>query len=301
LLKKSGAMLLPAFIHRRKGPYHDLILEEPIRIGKEEDYIHVMERYNQLLEKHVRISPDQWFLMHKKWKLTPLKNVLVLDDGKKGHLTQSMAVTEGLKEYRQREGYDGKNTKIENAQIKFKSKPAKVIFNCISVFFSKRCRGCLKCMKWALDKDSYESLIRIYADVIISTGSTLYAINKLMSIENNARNVTVLDPGIIHRSKFNLVIIPKHDIGFADEKKLPANIISTDLALNSIDAGELDHLRRTLSVDSLDKAEKGTNLGLLIGGNNAFFEFSPVFTSELIQGLKKVISLGIITRLNLER
>ncbi len=87
--QKSGAWILPAFIHRKEGPYHDLVLEEPMKIGPNEDLKPYMRKYNSLLEKHIRKDPEQWFWMHKRWKKNPVKKIMVLDDGRRGHLKQS--------------------------------------------------------------------------------------------------------------------------------------------------------------------------------------------------------------------
>ncbi|MGB3082368.1 MAG: lysophospholipid acyltransferase family protein, partial [Candidatus Omnitrophota bacterium] len=110
--QKTGAWVLPAFMHRVKGPYHEVVLEEPMIIGKNEDITPYAQAYNRLLEKHVREDPDQWFWMHKKWKMTPVKKIMVLDDDKKGHLKQSLAVVKQIKRYREKEGFSPDQTKV---------------------------------------------------------------------------------------------------------------------------------------------------------------------------------------------
>lgn len=274
MAQKTGACILPAFIHRTKGPHHDLFLEPVIRVREADDLIHPMKEYSRLLEKHIRKSPDQWFWMHKRWKATPVRKIMVLDDGKKGHLKQSLAAVDELKRYRESEGYSPEDTQVDIVSVRFKNKTAKGSFNCASPFFSSRCQGCLKCLKMALSEESYNDLIKRYADVIISCGSTLFAVNMLLKIENNAKNLTVLDPGFLNRKKFDLVIIPKHDIsGSLPDKK---NIVTIDLAPNLIRPEEM------ISEDAQKKC-----VGLLFGGDNKYFAFGKELTKNVAIGIKK--------------
>ena len=76
IAERTGAYILPAFIHRVKGKYHELYLEPPMKIEKGGDLIPYMEEYNRLLEKHISANPEQWLWMHKRWKMTPLKKML---------------------------------------------------------------------------------------------------------------------------------------------------------------------------------------------------------------------------------
>ncbi|MBU2264204.1 glutamate--tRNA ligase, partial [Patescibacteria group bacterium] len=61
--------------------------------------------------------------------------------------------------------------------IKFKNKFTKMLLNIAGIFASKRCQGCLKCLKFCLTKESFEDLKNRYADIIISCGSSTTAAN----------------------------------------------------------------------------------------------------------------------------
>ena len=282
IAQKCGAWILPAFIHRRKGPYHDLILEEPMVIGKDDDIMPFMEKYSNLLEKHIRDYPDQWLWMHKRWKVTPLKKVLILDDGKRGHLKQSLAVAERIRRYRESENYSPEHLEATVKEVKFKNKLRRTLLSAMAPFFTNRAQGRLGVLRWALEEESYQSLVKVYADVVISCGSALSGVNRLMKIENYARNVTVLDPGFLMRKKFNLVVIPRHDAAVKRDGK-DSNIVVTDLAPNLITPEELIRFREK------EELSGKLRIGLLLGGDNKFFTFGESLMKTLTEELKKIL------------
>jgi len=277
--QKSGAWVLPAFIHRVKGPYHELIIEEPMVVGKDDDIGPYMLKYNRLLEKHVRAYPEQWFWVHKRWKRTSVKYVMVLDDGKKGHLKQSLAAVKQIGIYRREEGYLPEDLKVDTVRVRFRSRAHRAAFNAASPFFGARCQGCLNCLKACLDDESYAAVSGRYADVIVSCGSALAAVNRLLKIENNARNLTVLDPGRPFRSRDNVIVIPRHDARPDMEKR--ENVAVTDLAPNLIDPEVISVWREKAP----DYGDPG--IGLLFGGDNAYFLFSDERTKAVAEGMKK--------------
>ncbi|MFC1644217.1 ELM1/GtrOC1 family putative glycosyltransferase [Candidatus Omnitrophota bacterium] len=283
IAERTGACILPAFIRRIKGPYHELVLEPAMTMRAGEDIIPYMQEYNRLLEKHIRNYPDQWLWMHKRWKVTPVKKVMVLDDGKKGHLKQSLAVVEQIKRYRADEGYAPEHLEVDIVKIRFKNKLTKTIFNASSRFFTPRCQGCLKCLKRALDKESYETVSSRYADVVVSCGSTLSGVNKMMKMENNARNVTVLDPGFLNRGKFDLIVIPRHD--FLKKHLKEERIIVTDLAPTSLRPEGLTSFR--VWAQEAGGSPGRISIGLLLGGDNPHFTFGEELLDSLVQNIRK--------------
>lgn len=271
--QKCGAWVLPAFVHRVKGPYHEVVLEEPLEIKEGEDLLPYIQRYNDLLEKNIRNHPEQWFWMHKRWKATPLKSVLVLDDAKMGHLKQSLAAVKQIRKYRQDKGFAAEHTKVDIVRIKFKNDLRKAVFNSLSPAFSSRCQGSLKFLRWALDDESYRSAVMRYADVVVSCGSALAGVNITLKRENYCRNLTILDPGRSNRGKFDVVVMPAHD---AKGKKQADNVAVTDLAPNLIDPDEIASFP-----PSIAKPHRGTCIGLLAGGDNDEFAFSKELARSL--------------------
>ncbi len=284
IAQKTGASILPAFMHRVKGPYHKLVLEEPMSIAKDEDVIPFMEEYNCLLEKHVNESPEQWFWMHKRWKATTLKKIMVLDDGKKGHLKQAMAVVKQIERFRLDEGASAGDTETDVVRVEYKNRAAKVLLSVTGPFIPDWFQLHLIFLRIVLKHASYEDIVNRYADVIVGCGSSLVSINRWLKLENVARNVAVLDPGPFNRGKFDLIVIPEHDIDGRLAKR--ENVIVTQLAPNLIDPEGLG---------LLDKEERGAReetpgtlkIGVLIGGDNRYFRFSDTLARSMSDALRK--------------
>lgn len=276
--QKCGAWVLPAFIWRVKGPYHEVMIEEPLEIKEGEDLLPYMRRYNELLEKHIKAHPDQWFWMHKRWKVTPLKKILVLDDGKKGHLKQSLAVVKQIKNYRRDKGFSEENTPVDIVRIGFRSIFRRSVFSVLSRVASRKAQGKQRLLEWALDSESYQNAIMRYADVIVSCGSALSGVNAALKSENYGRSVAVLDPGPIFRKRFDVVVIPAHDL---KGMKPTDNMALTDLAPNLIEPSVLADIPVTPKPEG-----SGPCIGLLIGGDNKYFEIGPDVARAVAVGVK---------------
>lgn len=286
IASKTGAFILPAFMARVKGPYHKLILEEPIKIKKGEDITPYLARYNKLLEKHITMYPEQWLWLHKRWKATPIKKVTVISDGKKGHLNQSLALSRELKRYRERSGYIWEDTKVEIVDAKFKNKFTKILLPFLALFSGKRCQGCMRCLRFCLRRDFYEELIRRYSDIVISCGSSVAAVNRFFSIENNAKSAVLMKPSILGLNKFDMAVLPWHD-----RKKGTSNgsIIVTETVPNLIDEEYLKNSSREISRIAKLEMPKTSGasriIGVLLGGDNSDFALTENITKELLDNI----------------
>jgi len=284
----SGAWVLPAFIHRVDGPYHELVLEEPMKIGKNDELRPYMERYNVLLEQHIRRFPDHWFWMHKRWKATPLKKVLVLDDGKRGHFKQSMAVVDQIKDHRRNEGVPEQYLDVEVAEVRYKGRWGKLFLNLSACFVSTAFQMHLKILKFALERTSYEHIVSRYADVVVSCGSSLFGVNRIVKLENSARNITVFDPGKYLRNRFNLIIAPRHDFK-RGTGGLPGNMIITDMTPTAISPAGLARIAAE------ETGEKGMgasdkSIGVLAGGDNKWYRFTEEVAASLASSVNRACS-----------
>ncbi len=266
----TGATIIMPFMHRVKGAYHECMVYGPMNIGKNDDIRPFMEEYNRMLEEEVKKHPEQWLWMHKRWKATPLRKIMVLDDGKKGHLNQSLAVFEQLKKHREDEGFNPEDTELDVFKITFKSKFTRTLFNVLCPFVGKGAQGSMKLLTWAIDNESYDRAVKSYADIIISCGSALAGVNKMLRIENNARSLVVMDPGKALEKYFDLIIVPRHDY---DEKKHKKDkYVITDLAPNLIMPEDLN--------EYVQKKD-GPCVGLLFGGDNKHFTFGEKLTKKV--------------------
>lgn len=279
---KTGAIILPAFLVRENGPYHSLCIEPPIEVKEGEDLAPHIRKYNQILEGFATKYPEQWLWFHRRWKHCPVKKVVILSDGKAGHLNQSMAVFEAFKKYRVDKKIDPSNTELEIIDIKFKKGIYKVLINICGIFSGKKCQGCLKCLKFALTEDCYKKLATTFADVVISTGFSLAGANSIFKYENNAKNAVVMRPGLLNFRKFNMVILHKHDL---KKKVNDKKVIESQIVPNTINAASLKAAEKDFA--SIIKTENKIRIGVLLGGDNDAFAYKPEYIGKMVDGLIK--------------
>lgn len=281
IAKRTDSLILPAFIVRTAGAYHKLYLEEYIDFRNTQSTDAVREnlqRYMALLERYVREYPDQWLWLHKRWKSTPVKTVLVLSDGKTGHLNQSLAIARQIQKVRTMQGYKETDTKIAVIDVKYKSKFARIALTVAAKFATWRCHGLMRYMKACLEKDSYNMLMRTYSEYVVSCGSVTAAVNVFMAKENNASNIIIMKPDMIGLRQFSLAIIPKHD-----RPPLRKNVVTTTLAPNLIDRDSMHEYGAKLKEQV--NIEKNIVLGALIGGSNPGFTMTKDMVNKAISGI----------------
>ncbi len=73
---RYGAAVLPAFnIRRSDGRYHVIIAPpvELVRSGDlERDIAENTARFNTIIERHIRMAPDNWLWIHRRWREKPI-------------------------------------------------------------------------------------------------------------------------------------------------------------------------------------------------------------------------------------
>jgi KDO2-lipid IV(A) lauroyltransferase len=284
IAKHTGSLILPNFIVRTGGPYHKVYLEEYIdfKATKSDDDIRQnLQKFFKILESYVRKYPDQWLWLHKRWKSTPVRTVLVLSDGKPGHLNQSLAVARQIQKARTTQGHRLEDTRIEVVEVKFKNGFSRTGLSACAFFATWRCHGCMRCMELCLKDSSYKALMRTYSDFVVSCGSSLAAANIFMSIENNAKNIVIMKPpSVLGLGKFDLAVIPKHDNPPARK-----NVVGTLLAPNLIDEQRLKDDGQRL-VKKTGGSVKDA-IGLFIGGDNPEFALTKDVIDKVIDGALK--------------
>jgi len=197
-----------------------------------------------------------------------VKKIIVLSDGRKGHLNQSLALAESFSKYRLAKDIYEENNHVEIIDVRFKSKLRKAFVNVCGAFSGGGCQGCLRCLKFALEPVSYEKLIKTYADVVISTGFSLAAVNSVYTRENNAKNAICMKPGFLGYGKFNLVVLPRHDVHRSIRNK---KIVVTDISPNLINESYLEKGKEALS-KKINKKNDLT-IGVLLGGDSSDFKY----------------------------
>lgn len=284
--EKTGSTILPAFIVRENGPYHKIDVLNPIDFTKtgdsKKDVESGVQEFSRILESYVRKYPSQWLWVHKRWKSTPQRNIVILNDTKAGHLNQGIAVAQIIQKYRIDKGHAPEHTKYEVVDVKYRKGSGRGMLTIAGNFSSSHCQGCMACMRMSLTKASYDKLMAVHADIVISCGASLAPVNVLMAKENNAKSVIIMRPSLIGLKKFNLAIIPRHD-----RPKRAKNVLVTIGAPNRI-TDELiqGEAKRIAAQFGLPQAK--ARIGLLIGGSNPDYEMGMSRIKEVIAGVKAV-------------
>jgi len=274
---KTKAEILPSFIRRVGTDKHIARAGDPFELvntgNKERDTKENLQKITDILEDYVRKFPEQWLWSHKRWKSTPQRSIIVLTDGKAGHLNQAMGTAEMVEEalgWRlEARGIEEKPiVKIQAVDVKFKGRFTKMLLNLAGIFASKRCQGCLRCLKFCLTKESFENLKNRYADIIISCGSSAAAANIFLKYENNAKNIIIMKPGMGCDKKVDLIILPRHDA----KRKIGRNTLITEGAPNRITQEAMGKAVDGLNAQLGARQVSRKGIGLLIGGDAKGFK-----------------------------
>ncbi len=182
--------------------------------------------------------------------------ILVLSDKKPGHYKQSLGIVQKIPDCR-----------VEWVEIEYRAKwrdNLLRVFMCVFQGVPLSSGFIQKMFKWCLTTQTYNTLLKLQdTDVILSTGSSLGAINLLLSRTLHAKSVTCLRPSPIGIRHFDLAILPKL---YWDKAKPSDNICQTIGVPNPISPELLDTDKASI-MQSLNLQE-GIYIGILIGGSD---------------------------------
>jgi len=281
LALKYNSVVIPVFYTRIKGPYMKIFVEPPFTFKKTgnlaKDIQENLQGLISIFEKYILRYPQEYLWTYKIYKHTQQKNILILSDGKTGHLRQSQALAKIASSYLTDKAI---STNIDDVEVKFKnnlSRKALTLSSCLSGKY--QCQGCLWCLKAFLKADTYKSLISKNPDIVISCGSAIAGVNFVITRENLAKSIAIMRPSVLSMKRFDLVIMPAHD-----KPKRGKNIVVTEGALNLIDEEyikpQVESLRARI------KNEKDLVLGLLLGGDTKNFTLSAELLRPIIAQIK---------------
>ncbi|MFH1858160.1 MAG: ELM1/GtrOC1 family putative glycosyltransferase [Candidatus Omnitrophota bacterium] len=278
---KTGCEVIPCFIRRTHHAHHVIEVMEPLQAASsgddEADIRKGLQQFADRLEHMIRKYPDQWLWFHKRWKSSPTRNVALLSDGKAGHLNQSLGVASALEQVLRQNGKTVASQ--DKLEIRYKRSWRRAVITFLSLQSNRRCRGCLKCVRWALTPESYESLIRARYDFIVSTGSGLAPLNRILSKDHGARSIVVMDPVLPGAAFFDLAVIPEHD-----RPKPASNIVTTSGAPHCL----TDEVVQREGARLLERIGRPATpfLGLLVGGDTEEFRWIPESFSKVLEKVK---------------
>jgi len=260
--------------HKLSFTVHNLI-----RTGDDgKDVITNLESIHRKYESYLRDAPEEYLWFFKRWKHSPQRNILVLNDTKAGHLKQSLAVVDLIKTL----PFDI-NVKVVDA--KFNNKLQKLIFHICAFFFGKNCQGCMWCIRRLFDSNKQNELLGNYYDAVISTGSSLAMLNRLIAFENGAKSIVVMRPGMFSAKRFDLVIALEHD-------NVPKfkNVISIKSALSSsIKEVNKNNIEEVIKEYNLDvQSFVHPVIGIFLGGSNKYLTLDKNTVDSVLSSLDNV-------------
>lgn len=286
---RTGAPIFPSFDVRQDWIRHrievkDALVMPPVDTPPEEAERIVLQQFADVLEAQIRRHPDRWLWAHRRWKSTPNRSVLILSDGKTGHLNQSMTVLEAFREERRLRGAAPDQTQAKVVVVQFKNKFFENFIKILSIILNGALPFKHGLMKSVLKPSCYETLMQTYADVVISCGSSLAVVNVCVKNENQAKSVVVMKPPFL--KGFDAMIVPRHD-----KIKRGDSIFVTDRALSLISAPTLAQEGQRLQA-VLNLPRFGKKIGLLVGGDTKTLRFSPGVFQKIIGEIERFLSRG---------
>jgi len=273
----KGAVVLPVFIRRIRGAHHHIMVDPAIAVDRSLSQEHAIRqsitRFAAALTHHVTEDPSQWLWMHKRWKHTPARRVLVLSDGKLGHVKQSLGVVEAFRE-------SGLSVSHQVVEIRYRHRAARALALLWSWLLPRA--GAARCLSAVLEPAAAEALLGRYADVVVSCGASLGPVNLLWAAENRAKSVTVMNPAPLPLGRFHLVIAPRHD-------RLPerANVVRIAGAVNRVREEDLARAGERLRAHPKFRLPAGLTgrspaVAVFIGGETDHQTVTAAFAEALI-------------------
>ncbi len=202
LAKKFNKKIYPCFAYRRKAFSNLAVIGDSIETHNksEED---LLAQINRIYQEYLTASPEYYFWPYKRFKRKLDKKILILNDGKSGHFKQSQAFLELAKQ-------GNKYIQAKSIDVEYKNYFCRVLANLVALCAEKHSLSSGKWLSFLLKRSAEQALSMEFTDIVVSTGSFIAPINKLVSSYLGAKSVVILRPNIPLR-QFDLAIIPEHD------------------------------------------------------------------------------------------
>lgn len=293
----TGAPILPVFIVRTGGSAHELVVEDPLPIPEEgalESRIRQgIAAYLQILERYVRQYPSQWLWLHRRWKSSPSRRVLLFSDGKAGHLAQMRGLAERIQTAWERRWLDDKRLKawrqrpmveVKTVAVAYRHRVWRWALTGLASVVPHRFAGGDRWLRWGLAPHSYEALRSAHADVSVSCGASTAAAHLLWAWGIRSKTIHITRVRVPSWRRFDLSVLPRHDLtdGEAAGSSSPHSVLVTDGALSPAvreDPARQAGWRARLGLD------KSVQIGLLLGGPARGVALAPGQMEQVVQGL----------------
>lgn len=290
----TGAPILPVFMVRQSGPFHQMTVEEPLVVpeqGTEPERLQAgIAAYLAVLEKQVRAYPEQWLWLHRRWKSCPERRVLIFSDGKAGHLSQCLGLADRIETvWNKKVGGDPRlkilpvkrplvSTRV--VEVRYRHPFWKPVLSCVAAVSGKHPSGGDKWLRRALTPESYRSMASLHADISISCGSSSAPANRLWAGAIRCKTVHLTKNRLPSWKSFDLAVLPAHDF---EKPPVQKKLVLTDLALaprRRFSQAQVSAWRAALGL----RAPRV--IGLMLGGSAP----SLVWTDEQIARVAEQVS-----------
>ena len=203
------------------------------------------------------------------------KKIVILSDGKPGHYNQSLGIMDQLSD-----------DEYQLVEINFRSKWHD---NILRIFLSLFPGGKLadkviwSILFFSLTEETISKLKNIQSvALILSTGSSVAAVNLLLGQLLNAKTVTCRPPSPVGTRQFDLAILPR--LYWRQPERI--NVCRTLGVPNRISPERLEHFRPLSQKVSSSQRSK---IGLLIGGNSPLHNMSKKVATRWIDFLLQLV------------
>ena len=274
---RTGSAVIPIFLVREDMDKHRAFIGREISYSSDASAEAVEEKIMQgfcrELEKMARAYPSQWLWAHRRWKSTPTRTCLILDDGRKGHLNQSVAFCDAYANKRTLAGIAQDHTRSEILEVRYRSGLARRFLTVVGFLTLGRFPFGMWFLKRTLTEASFGKLERKYGDLVISCGTGTEAVNLILARENGAKSCYIQKPQYGQR-RFSVVLVPQHD-----RTRPHANTFRTVGALSLVKAQdpETDHsVRQRIA-------------GLLVGGPSRHGPWDQVAFEKMLLKLRSLL------------
>ena len=278
-----------SIIIRDKGSYHRLVIHPALELENtgnvEPDIVANLKKIVVIMETYIKQYPAEYMWFYKIWKYSKESTVVILDDGRTGHLRQSQAVAATIEKALVDRGIQFTTATVK---IVFRNKllgRLMSFFSCLANAFILQ--GRMELLKFFLTEESFRGVISLKADFIISCGSALAGVNYFLSTDQQAKSVVILKPGLLSFNRFDLVILPQHDQPRKIAEDSP--IIITKGAPNLITPEYLaQQSELLLKRFSHLKFTQRLKIGILLGGDTKEYILSEKQVKMIVNQLKEV-------------
>jgi len=288
---KLGVPICFSVIYRENGMNHRMIIDKPLELENtgdmEKDLYTNLNKIVKKMEFYIKENPHEYMWFYKIWKYSKESNIAVLNDGKPGHLRQAELIAQKLKQVLSERDIAAT---IQTVKISFKSKWQRRIFSLVCFLMNKIIgQGHLDVLRQFLSDESYQQVLSVKAEYVISCGSTCAGINILLSKDMGAKNISILKPSIFSPRDYNLVILPKHDIPNNYKPRKTENVLITQVACNLIDELYLENeTEKLLKRFPHLKNSSRLKIAVFIGGESKNIYLPDNQIKILVNQLKEV-------------